>query len=187
MTSPTPLDQLVDQLARRNTGIVRAYPGDTLVLLMPGDDQPIDPDQPGDTPATRTTDQLAELLPDVSVIVITGCAGGVVVGHAAPALDDEYHRTGVYCGEPAHCTEPYPGALPGTPYPAPANHVTEPNGPCEPGCLLAAPHFPPCAVGLCCDLHGVHCEPPAELCCTKCTEAAHPRHPRGAACVLNQA
>lgn len=31
-------------------------------------------------------------------------------------LGDNYHATGVYCGEPAHCTEPYPGALPGTPY-----------------------------------------------------------------------
>jgi hypothetical protein len=30
-------------------------------------------------------------------------------------LNDEYHVSGVYCGEPAHCTEPYPGALPGTP------------------------------------------------------------------------
>lgn len=30
---------------------------------------------------------------------------------------DEYHQAGVYCGEPAHCGEPYKGALPGTPYP----------------------------------------------------------------------
>lgn len=29
----------------------------------------------------------------------------------------DYHAEGVYCGEPAHCTPPYPGALPGTPYP----------------------------------------------------------------------
>jgi len=33
-----------------------------------------------------------------------------------PATDDEYHRAGVYCGEPVHCTPPHPGALPGTPY-----------------------------------------------------------------------
>lgn len=47
--------------------------------------------------------------------------------HAIGALDakaalgrmpfnDEYHVAGVYCGEAAHCTEPFPGALPGTPY-----------------------------------------------------------------------
>jgi hypothetical protein len=35
----------------------------------------------------------------------------------------DYHAEGVYCGEPAHCTPPYAGALPGTPYPARA--VTE--------------------------------------------------------------
>ncbi|MBC9005164.1 hypothetical protein [Micromonospora aurantiaca (nom. illeg.)] len=43
-------------------------------------------------------------------------------GHAQPTvlrdapLTDEYHTAGVYCGESAHCTPPYPGALPGTPY-----------------------------------------------------------------------
>lgn len=35
---------------------------------------------------------------------------------------DEYHQAGVFCGEPAHCTEPYAGALPGTPY-----TMTEPS------------------------------------------------------------
>ncbi|MEV4122872.1 hypothetical protein [Micromonospora sp. NPDC049645] len=33
-----------------------------------------------------------------------------------PEPVDEYHTAGVYCGESAHCTPPYPGALPGTPY-----------------------------------------------------------------------
>ena len=28
----------------------------------------------------------------------------------------DYHAEGVYCGEPAHCPPPSPGALPGTPY-----------------------------------------------------------------------
>ena len=37
---------------------------------------------------------------------------------------------------------------------------------------------------VCCDLHGSHCEPPSELCCWQCTEAAHPEHPTGVACVL---
>jgi hypothetical protein len=37
---------------------------------------------------------------------------------------------------------------------------------------------------VCCDLHNAHCEPPGELCCHECTEAAHPDHPRGASCVL---
>jgi GTP cyclohydrolase I len=32
-------------------------------------------------------------------------------------LDDPYHLAGQYCGEPAHCTPPYPDAAPGTPYP----------------------------------------------------------------------
>ena len=37
----------------------------------------------------------------------------------------------------------------------------------------------------CCDLHGIHCEPPSELCCHACTEAAHPEHPPGVRCVLD--
>lgn len=37
---------------------------------------------------------------------------------------------------------------------------------------------------VCCDLHGVHCEPPGELCCRACTEGEHPEHPAGALCVL---
>jgi hypothetical protein len=37
----------------------------------------------------------------------------------------------------------------------------------------------------CCDMHNVHCEPPSELCCYGCTEAGHPEHPRGVACVLD--
>ncbi|MBL6275349.1 hypothetical protein JMF97_04135 [Micromonospora fiedleri] len=32
-------------------------------------------------------------------------------------MNDEYHDAGVWCGESAHCVPPYPGALPGTPYP----------------------------------------------------------------------
>ena len=38
--------------------------------------------------------------------------------------------------------------------------------------------------GPCCDLHNQHCEPPADLCCFRCTERAHPEHPRGVRCVL---
>jgi hypothetical protein len=37
----------------------------------------------------------------------------------------------------------------------------------------------------CCDLHGVGCEPPSELCCEECPEGAHPRHLNGVACVLD--
>jgi hypothetical protein len=37
----------------------------------------------------------------------------------------------------------------------------------------------------CCDLHNVHCEPPSELCCGDCPEAAHPNHPPGTRCVLD--
>ncbi len=36
----------------------------------------------------------------------------------------------------------------------------------------------------CCDLHGLHCEPPAELCCHDCPEARHPEHAPGVECVL---
>jgi hypothetical protein len=34
----------------------------------------------------------------------------------------------------------------------------------------------------CCDSHGRHCEPPADLCCQGCTEARHPFHPPGVGC-----
>jgi hypothetical protein len=39
---------------------------------------------------------------------------------------------------------------------------------------------------VCCDLHGVRCEPPSELCCGDCTEANHPHHPTGVLCVLDE-
>lgn len=35
---------------------------------------------------------------------------------------------------------------------------------------------------ICCDLHGRNCEPPSELCCHSCTEAAHPAHADGSTC-----
>lgn len=34
----------------------------------------------------------------------------------------------------------------------------------------------------CCDMHNSHCEPPGDLCCWRCTEADHPRHPPGVQC-----
>lgn len=37
---------------------------------------------------------------------------------------------------------------------------------------------------LCCDMHNKHCEPPGDLCCWDCTEAAHPDHPPGIVCVM---
>jgi hypothetical protein len=37
---------------------------------------------------------------------------------------------------------------------------------------------------VCCDMHNQHCEPPGDLCCYGCTEAAHPDHPAGTTCVL---
>ncbi|MFU8850651.1 hypothetical protein ACNAW0_06665 [Micromonospora sp. SL1-18] len=36
----------------------------------------------------------------------------------------------------------------------------------------------------CCALHNGHCDPPADLCCTQCSEAAHPDHRPGERCVL---
>lgn len=39
----------------------------------------------------------------------------------------------------------------------------------------------------CCDLHGVHCEPAADLCCERCTEARHPKHRAYIPCVLDVA
>lgn len=43
----------------------------------------------------------------------------------------------------------------------------------------------------CCDMHNRHCEPPSELCCHHCTEAAHDsfpiRHADGSRCVLDTA
>lgn len=38
------------------------------------------------------------------------------------------------------------------------------------------------ADAVCCDLHGRNCEPPSELCCERCTEAAHPLHADGSIC-----
>jgi hypothetical protein len=42
--------------------------------------------------------------------------------------------------------------------------------------------------GPCCDLHGRNCEPPAELCCQRCTEASHVTFPHphadGSRCVM---
>jgi hypothetical protein len=92
--------------------------------------------------AERAASTLAELYPSVSFLVLAGITGAVVMprrdgctpacseGHTygpgcqqqrtEPPFTDEYHAAGVYCGESAHCTPPYPGALPGTPYdPAP--------------------------------------------------------------------
>lgn len=41
---------------------------------------------------------------------------------------------------------------------------------------------------VCCDMHNQHCEPPGDLCCHACTEAAHDtfpiRHADGSRCVL---
>ncbi len=42
-------------------------------------------------------------------------------------------------------------------------------------------------IGLCCSMHNEHCEPPSELCCGDCTEAAHPDHRDGSSCVLRAA
>lgn len=39
-------------------------------------------------------------------------------------------------------------------------------------------------IGLCCDSHTRTCEPPSELCCARCPEAAHPQHPTGIPCIL---
>lgn len=41
----------------------------------------------------------------------------------------------------------------------------------------------------CCDMHNQHCEAPSELCCVRCTEAAHVGlfpHSDGSACVLDR-
>jgi hypothetical protein len=43
---------------------------------------------------------------------------------------------------------------------------------------------------VCCDMHNRHCEPPADLCCRDCTEAAHDtfpiRHADGTPCVMDR-
>jgi hypothetical protein len=40
----------------------------------------------------------------------------------------------------------------------------------------------------CCDSHNQHCEPPGDLCCDSCSEAAHDtfpiRHADGTTCVM---
>jgi hypothetical protein len=42
-------------------------------------------------------------------------------------------------------------------------------------------------VAACCDMHNIHCEPPSELCCGRCTEVGHGifGHTDGTACVLD--
>jgi hypothetical protein len=44
---------------------------------------------------------------------------------------------------------------------------------------------------VCCNSHNQHCEPPGDLCCANCTEAAHDmfpiRHADGSRCVLEDA
>jgi hypothetical protein len=40
------------------------------------------------------------------------------------------------------------------------------------------------ALSACCDLHGLNCEPPSELCCDACSETRHPDHPPGVMCVV---
>lgn len=51
------------------------------------------------------------------------------------------------------------------------------------------PPLPPPPVP-CCDMHNIHCEPPSELCCEWCAEAAHDpfpllNHADGSPCVLD--
>lgn len=56
-----------------------------------------------------------------------------------------------------------------------------PGGPCA-SCTCAEFREP------CCDMHNEHCEPPGDLCCWDCTEAAHDSFPvphgDGSVCVL---
>lgn len=51
---------------------------------------------------------------------ITGMLAPLHPGYRDPEPEPQdppdYHAMGVYCGEPAHCVAPYPGAPAGTPY-----------------------------------------------------------------------
>ncbi|GAA0720080.1 hypothetical protein Drose_06350 [Dactylosporangium roseum] len=38
----------------------------------------------------------------------------------------------------------------------------------------------------CCDMHNRFCEPPGDMCCRGCAEAAHPGHLDGSACVIGR-
>ena len=49
---------------------------------------------------------------------------------------------------------------------------------------MSAESFAKLLEGPCCDLHGTNCEPPADLCCHQCTEAAHPYHHPAYPCVI---
>jgi hypothetical protein len=57
--------------------------------------------------------------------------------------------------------------------------VSEPAIPCH---RCPAPPAPTEAT--CCRWHTPTCEPPSELCCSDCTEGAHPHHRDGSTCVL---
>lgn len=67
---PGELLALVDQLARRNVGVVRAQPGDTLLLLVPN----YDPEH-----SDELVQQAAACVPQIAVLALFGVVGGVVV------------------------------------------------------------------------------------------------------------
>jgi hypothetical protein len=71
----------------------------------------------------------------------------------------------------------------------PRGGITYPTGWCAPAADVDTTPTPRvhrdiAATTVCCDLHGTTCEPPSELCCSNCSEAGHPQHPAGVACVL---
>lgn len=131
-----PYADLAELLARPGTTAVQVEHGDELLLLLPD----------ADTATTEAAAQtLVDAFPTVSFLLLSGITGAVVMPRrgCSPACSeahtydnhcraqlgpvtlapvdvdqaDEYHAAGVYCGEAAHCTPPYPEALPGTLYP----------------------------------------------------------------------
>lgn len=48
--------------------------------------------------------------------------------------------------------------------------------------LHRARHLHAVPLSPCCDFHSRACEPPSELCCYGCTEAAHPAHADASTC-----
>jgi hypothetical protein len=78
VVAATDLAELVERLARAGAGVVRAEPGDTLLLIIPESND-------GSPAVEQVANTVSEFLPGVAVLALYGVAGAVVV--PAPAGD----------------------------------------------------------------------------------------------------
>lgn len=84
-----PVEDLVDQLARRGAAAIRVTDGDELLLLMP------DAGEQGQADVDKAAESLAALFPTVTFLILQGITGAVAMPRrpAAPAPTPAYvHR-----------------------------------------------------------------------------------------------